>query len=240
MIIVAGEALVDLTPVEVNGATGYLPHPGGSPYNVAVGLGRLRVPVTFLGRVSDDPFGRLLLAHLADSEVGLDYVTVASEPSTLAFVHPHSGEPEYSFYAQGTADRGLLPEHLPTLAADAALHVGSISLVLEPSATTLEALVHREARRRLITLDPNIRPGLIEDPEAYRRRLAGWLHEVDVVKVSGADLDWLHPGMDPAEVAARWLRDGVALVLVTFGGDGALAVTPRALRSRQRSHRFRR
>jgi len=225
VIVVAGEALVDLTPRDLGGVTGYVPHAGGSPYNVAVGLGRLRVPVTFLGRISCDRFGRLLRSHLAGSGVSLEYVAPAEEPTTLAFVHVGAGEPEYSFYAERTADRMLLPEHLGALPDSAALHLGSISLVLEPCASTLEGLMRRESRRRLVTLDPNVRPGLIDDPAAYRRRVRRWTELVDVVKVSEADLAWLHPGTPPSDVAAAWIEAGVALVLVTSGTRGARAMT---------------
>lgn len=236
MIVVAGEALVDLTPCDLGGQTGYVPHPGGSPYNVAVGLGRLGVPVAFLGRISSDRFGRLLRSHLAGSGVSLELVVGADEPTTLAFVHVGEGEPDYSFYAERTADRMLLPAHLPALPASAVLHLGSISLVLEPAASTLEGLLVQESRRRLISLDPNVRPGLIDDPDAYRRSLGRWVRHVDVVKVSEADLAWLYPGMAAADAAAAWLDAGAVLVLVTAGTRGALALTAGASASASSPH----
>jgi fructokinase len=64
MLIVAGEALIDLTPVACRGSTAYLPRPGGSPCNVAVGAGRLGTPTRFLGRISRGAFWQLL-RHLA-------------------------------------------------------------------------------------------------------------------------------------------------------------------------------
>ena len=50
MILVCGEALIDFVPRAFDVQVAYLPFPGGSPYNVAIGLGRLGVPVGFLGR----------------------------------------------------------------------------------------------------------------------------------------------------------------------------------------------
>jgi len=225
VILVAGEALVDLTPARCGDGTGYLPRPGGSPYNVAIGLGRLDVPVGFLGRLSTDTFGRLLRERLQASQVSLTYVLDAEEPTTLAFVHlSDDEEPEYAFYTEGTAGRVLLPEHLPVVPEGAAMHFGSFSLALEPGASTLEGLMRRESRRRLLSLDPNVRPGLVADRDAYLRRLEGLVRLADLVKVSRADLAWLHPGQAPEAVASRWLGFGPALVLVTLGGDGAAAL----------------
>ncbi len=225
MIIVAGEALIDLTPASCSGVPGFVPHAGGSPFNVAVGIGRLGVPVAFLGRMSHDPFGRLLRTQLAASGVDLSYVVDGTELTTVAFVHMVNGHPEYGFYAENSADRLLAATDLPELPAGAPLHLGSISLVLEPGATTLSDLLAREAGRRLITLDPNVRPSLITDRDAYLDRVAGWIAGSDLVKVSDADLAWLYPDVDPAVAAERWLAGGAALVIVTHGGSGAIAHT---------------
>lgn len=230
MIVVAGEALVDLTPAgprtPATTELAFAAHPGGSPFNVAIGLGRLGTPVAFLGTLSQDPFGRLLEAHLRTNRVDLSLVAPASAPTALAFAHLAGAEPEYSFYVEGTTLRAAGPES-PALPPGAPLHTGSLALVLEPGASRLEALLRAEAGQRLISLDPNVRPGLIPDRDAYLDRLAGWLRTADLVKVSVADLAWLHPGEPPAAVARRWLTAGPALVLVTFGGDGATAFTDR-------------
>lgn len=225
MIIACGEALIDFSSLRHEGHTLYRPHPGGSPMNVAVASGRLGVPTGFLGKLSRDGFGRLLRQHMHESRVSLEYVVEAREPTTLAFVHLDSGDPEYSFYAGGTADRSLLIEELPTLPREAALHFGSISLVLEPTASTLEYLMQQESRQRFLSLDPNVRPGLIPDRSAYLERLEGWLGLVDLVKVSQADLEWLYPGESPRSIAQGWLERGPALVLVTLGAAGSLALS---------------
>ena len=231
-IVVAGDALVDLTPTEtVRGTTAYEPHPGGSCLNVAVGLGRLDVPTAFLARISTDHFGDLLRQHLIESGVLTSHLIPTSDLTTLAAVHLVDGQATYSFHAAQAADRGLLPEHLHelpdggALPPGAALHLGSIALVLEPVASTLEGLLQRESRHRLTSLDPNVRPSLIPDRTAYLRRLQGWVELVDVLKVSAEDLAWLYPDEPEADVVARWLDAGVALVLVTSGADGARAST---------------
>jgi len=226
MIVVAGEALIDMNPTAVGNQTAYIPHPGGSPYNVAMGIGRLGAPVKFLGRISQDGFGQLLKSHIQESQVDLEYLAQGPELTTLALVTPTPSGEFFSFYCQNTADTLLRPEDLPAnLPNGSALHFGSISLLLEPTASTLEHLMRRETRRRLISLDPNVRPFLIHDKATYLERLGGWLEQVDLVKVSQADLEWLYPGADPAAVAREWKAYGPVLVLVTLGGSGAFAVT---------------
>lgn len=226
MIIVAGEALIDMTTLDVDGKAAYLPHPGGSPYNVAMGIGRLGQPVSFFGRISRDGFGQLLRRHIAASKVGLEYIREGDELTTLALVSPSESGEFFSFYCENTADRLLIPGDLPAnIPALAALHFGSISLLLEPTASTLELLMRRESRRRLLTLDPNVRPFLIHNKDEYIERLSGWLEQVDLVKVSQADLEWLYPGESLEAIAQEWKRQGPALVIVTQGGSGAFAVS---------------
>ncbi|MEZ5215593.1 MAG: carbohydrate kinase [Ilumatobacteraceae bacterium] len=222
-VIVCGEALIDLTP-DLDRPDRFTAHPGGGPFNSAIALGRLGVPTGFCSRVSTDGFGAQLRGRLASAAVGFDQIVDTADPTTLAVVTLNDArEASYSFYVEGTADRGLtvddLPPELP--ASVQVLHFGTLSLVLEPGASAYEHLMQREHGHRLLALDPNCRPVLIPDRDAYRIRLEGWVRLMDLVKVSAADLEWLYPERTPAEVAAAWQLLGAALVVVTDGGRGA-------------------
>src|ERR1700716_3771049 len=129
MIAVAGEALVDLVYTD-----GVLrPFPGGGPYNTAIALGRLNVPVGFVGRISDDPFGRLLAGCLAESGVDDRHLPRGSAPTPLAV---------------GPAYADLTPADLPELADDVvAVFAGTLALATDPPASAIEALLEREAGR---------------------------------------------------------------------------------------------
>jgi fructokinase len=221
MIVVAGEALIDLAPTG-NGEA-FVAHAGGGPFNTAIALGRLEAPIAYLGRLSTDGFGRLLRQRLVDNGVDLRFVVDTAEPTTLALVTlSGSGEASYSFYTDGTAGTGLrtdqLPERLPEDVD--ALHLGSLGIVLEPGATGLEALVERERGRRLVSLDPNVRPAIIPDMDAYRRRLERLVARVDLVRLSTDDVALLGD-LTPAALAEKWLTSGAALVVVTGGQEGA-------------------
>lgn len=225
MIVVAGEALIDLIP----GGDGLRPLPGGSPYNVAVGLGRLGVPTGYLGALSDDAFGGLLRAGLEAAGVDLGLVASSTRPTTLAVVHlDPQGRATYRFYIEATSASDPTVHPPSPLPASALLHVslGAITLGPDPAGRALSRLLEREAGRRVRSLDPNVRPAAIGNPAAYATRLEAALDKVDVVKVSDEDLAVLYPGEDPEQVAAHWAGAGVATVVLTRGPHGATGFAP--------------
>lgn len=224
-IVITGEALIDLVLAPDGALAG---HPGGGPYNVARTIGRLAQPVTFLGRLSTDAFGRRLRSELDADGVALDGAVPTDTPTTLALAElDASGGAQYEFYDVGTSAPGLTLEEATAVLPDDAgmLYVGTLGLVFEPMATTLEAVVGRLGDETLVALDPNCRPSMIDDPAAYRARLARLLARTDVVKASGDDLAWLDPGADTVSAARGLIGHDGAVALVTLGADGALVVT---------------
>jgi fructokinase len=223
VIAVAGEALIDL--VERDGTLH--PLPGGGPFNTAVALGRLEVPTGFFGRLSYDQFGDLLAGLLSESGVDDRYVLCGPAPTPVAVVHTsEDGDAAYSFHLAGTAYADLTPKDLPELGPEvAALHLGTLALATDPPASTLEGLMRRESERRLIVIDPNVRPDVIEDRDAYRARFESWLACTHLVKLSARDAEWLYPELEPSACADLVLSRGVRLAVVTLGAEGAIAFT---------------
>ncbi|RCH69731.1 carbohydrate kinase [Streptomyces sp. SDr-06] len=223
MIVVAGESLIDLVPRHPGDPLGPLvPRPGGGPYNTAVALGRLGAGAAFCSRVSTDGFGEALLAGLHSAGVDTSLVQRGPEPTTLAVATlAPDGSARYGFYADGTADRLFeLPPQLPPSVS--ALALGTCSLVLEPGASAYEALLRRESARGVLTLlDPNIRPGLIPDPDAYRARFRSWLPHVSLLKLSEEDALWL------GGTVTEWLAAGPRAVVLTRGAGGLTVHTAR-------------
>jgi fructokinase len=220
VIVVAGEALIDLVPQGTGALAGLQPALGGGPYNTAVALGRLGSPTAFCSRTSYDAFGEALLDGLRQAKVDVSAVQRGTEPTTLAVATiDESGSAAYSFYVEGTADRLFTaPEALP--AGTRAVSFGTCSLVLEPGASAYETLLRTAAAQGVFTaLDPNIRTVLIPDADAYRARFKSWLPSVSLLKLSEEDAGWL--GGTPRE----WLAAGPAAVVITHGGDGLTAFT---------------
>jgi fructokinase len=229
MIVSCGEALVDFLPVETaDGATAYLPRPGGSPFNVAVAIARLGTSAGFFGGLSTDAFGDVLRAALTASSVDLAFAASVPRPSTLAFVALDAGEERYAFFDEGSAGRMLTEADLPAFPISVtALHFGSLSLAVEPCGSAFEALMQREQHDRLISLDPNVRTETIRNRDGYVARIERMVAMSDVVRLSSRDLAYIAPGMEFATVAERWLGHGVKLVVLTRGAEGAEARTAR-------------
>lgn len=219
MIVVAGESLVDLI---VEPSMRLVAIPGGGPFNTARTIARLGSDVAFLARVSTDRFGRDARARLAADGVRLDNLESTDDPTTLAVAElDEAGVATYRFYVQGTAAAGLTESMLPDVLAarPTAVHVGTLGLVLEPLASTIEAMVAGLDDATILMIDINARPTATPDAAAYRARVGRLLERADVVKVSVEDLAFLHPGLDAPAALARVIDAGPSAVLLTDGGD---------------------
>jgi fructokinase len=231
VIVVAGEALIDLLPVPASGGRRYDARPGGAPCNVAAGLARLGRRTCFLGRLSTDAFGGLLRQHLAAAGADLSMAVTAAQPTTLgvASLDP-GGRAEYTFYAEGTANwqwtEAELPQRLP--AGTLALYTGGLAARLPPGAPLLEELMRRTRQQdqALVFYDPNVRSGFGFSMEAERARVERQISAAHVVKASKDDIGLLYPGSDDGDIAASWRRLTGGLVVVTLDADGAYALLP--------------
>lgn len=210
--LVVGEALVDVVP---DGAGGLRSLPGGSPANVAVTLGRLGRDVTLATALAPDAGGDVIRDRLRSSGVTVRATVPSSRRTSSARVMlDPAGGPSYDFELTWELD------DVDVSAADV-LHVGSAAAVLAPGADAVRDAVRRARAHAVVSLDPNVRPALIDDPAGARSRLEELVALADVVKVSDEDLAWFAPGVDPLDVARRWIGWGAALVVVTRGAGGS-------------------
>ena len=228
MIVCCGEALIDMLPRAIEGeGQGYLPVAGGAVFNTAITLGRLGEKSGFFTGLSTDMFGQHIDESLRQSNVDASFSVRQDLPTTLAFVKLTDGHAEYAFYDENTAGRMLSPDSLPDLNDDVtALHFGAISLIPEPCGSTYEALMAREAAARVISFDPNIRPGFVKDEKAYRSRIERMLKLSDIAKLSDEDLNWLAPKQASADAIQQILDSGASIVLMTKGSAGVDVFTP--------------
>ncbi|WP_296632570.1 carbohydrate kinase [Rhodoluna sp.] len=230
MILVIGEALIDLIenryqPGSFNAIV------GGANANVALALARRDVPHRFLGRISNDRFGKIIRERLETNGVNLDLTISAPELTTLAVVSIDShGIPAYAFYVNGTADWAWTPDELPTDVQLENLHAtaiqfGCLTMAMEPGNKVIEAWgkSHFEQNSVTISHDINMRPALGFDPTTERLRVERVNSFSHLIKASDEDIEWLYgldAGADLDAIVRGWIGDTGRVVLVTRGASG--------------------
>ena len=231
MITCCGEALIDMIPSPNQHA--YTPHCGGSVFNTTIALGRLNIPTAFFSGLSSDTFGDKIRSTLAKCNVDSSLCVTRNNNTTLTFVTLTNGEAKYAFYDDQTAGQLLSSADLPDIPQNiTTLFFGGISLFREPCGTAYETLLLREAKTRVIVIDPNIRVAAIDDEEQYRARLSRLFAASDIVRVSDEDLHWILPGTQTLETKALSLLErGPSTVILTRGADGALGFTSEGVRA---------
>jgi fructokinase len=224
MNLISGEALVDLIP-DRDRKSAYDAVLGGSPYNVAIGLGRLGASTAFVSRLSNDPNGENLAAALSQAGVDLSLVTRDARPSPLAFVMRGTAQTgaRYAFYLDATAFDGAWPFPQVWPGGAKHLHVGSIAAV-DPrhGASVVEALSMARSFGTT-SFDPNIRPLVTPDRETVVELVERQVALTSFVKASDEDLRWLYPDRHPEASIASWALLGPAFCVMTRGEQGAVA-----------------
>jgi len=228
-VAVLGEALIDL----IAGGDGtYRAQLGGSPFNVAIGLARQGVEVSYLSPLSDDAFGDRLYDHLRHEGVNLPPGRRSTRPTSLALVAVDAaGAATYRLYREGVADLDItMAEVTSRLPGDLAIfHTGSLAITPDRVASIISLFDVLKQRDVVISVDINIRLGATRDTGAYLAGVMEVISRADIVKASDEDLAALQLHTDPceaAEVAFRQMRSK-GLFILTEGHRGALLLGER-------------
>ena len=213
-VLVVGEALIDAV-VKAGDVTAE--HVGGSPANVAFGLGALGHDVTLATWIGTDERGDRIAERCASAGVQVAPGSAGAERTSVAYA---------SIDAQGQASyRFDLTWAVPDLgeAADVRhVHTGSIAATIEPGGSQVVEVVRRLRGQSTVSYDPNMRPTLMGSPDAVRDRVEDLIALSDVVKASDEDIQWLYPGAFLPDVLRRWAGLGPAACVITRGGNGAM------------------
>ena len=241
MYLVCGEALYDVF-LDSENETGVLrleAHPGGSPYNVAIGIARLGGQAALLTGMSHDMLGQRLFDILTREGVATDHLVRLGRRTTVSLVGVDAqGHPAYTFYGLGSADCSVTPDDIQPPGPDiTGLHFGSFSLVVKPVADAFAQLVE-QAGDRFVSVDPNVRTNVEPDVDLWRDRLTHYASRADLIKISAEDSGILFPGQNFEALAADWISGGCRLVIVTDGGDDVLAWTASGASARVTPDRF--
>lgn len=215
-VIVIGEALIDV----VSSPGGTIEHPGGSPANVAYGLGRLGVAAGLLTAIGDDERGAAIEVHLRRAGVLLLPGSQRLErTSTSTVTLAGDGSANYEFDVAWELDP-VAPALVPKV-----VHTGSIATFLQPGAGAVKELLQHWRGDCTITYDPNIRPSLLGSHAEALSIFEDLIHLTDVVKLSDEDAKWLYPREDVDGIATYLLSMGAGLVVITQGSQGSVLAT---------------
>ena len=225
-VITLGEALIDFTPLDDHNLE-FKKNPGGAPANVAVGLSCLGVETSFVGKVGDDLLGKFLRRVLADNGVNTSGMILTDEARTgLTFVTlDQDGDRSFSFYIDPSADRFLRKEEIAEniFKENKILHFGSISLINEPARSATKYAIERaQENEMLISYDPNLRMNLWDDPDLAKEQIISVLPEIDILKISEEELEFITGTMD-AKAGAEQLAQkyDIPLIYITWGSKGS-------------------
>ena len=222
MIAVLGENVVDLL---MQPDDNFCPHLGGSPFNVAIGVGKQEVPVAYLSPISRDRFGDDFLRYMQTHNVEYGVPYRSERPSSVAIVTLDAQrQPYYSIYRHHVADRdictGVLVSHLPI--ETRILHTGSLALEPEDLSKVKTLLIFAKSRGIRISIDINIRMDFVTDKAAYCAGIEELVPLCDYIKASDEDLSRLYPGMQLSDALEKFkLLIPNALFAFTEGDKGA-------------------
>ena len=231
-VIALGEILIDFTPcgLSVAGQRLFEQNPGGAPANVLAALAKCGKQTSFIGKVGADMFGGFLKTVLEENHIRTDGLVMDEAVfTTLAFVAlSKNGERSFSFARKPGADTCLKETEIRAdLIADSRIfHVGSLSLTAEPAkSATFHALELAREKGCVISYDPNYRASLWESEEAAVKGMRSVLPYADVMKLSDEETILLTGEKDPQTAAKSLVAQGISLVAVTLGAQGALVCT---------------
>lgn len=223
-----GEILIDFTLQGKNedGQTLFVQNPGGAPANVAVAASRLGAHTAFLGKVGEDMHGVFLKKVLENEGVDTQGMIVDKHYfTTMAFVNlTESGERTFSFARKPGADTKIRKEEIEVDILDSTniFHVGSLSLTDEPSRdTTFYAVKRAKENGSIISYDPNYRASLWKDEETAKKHMRSMIPYVDIMKISDEETELLTDEKEVEAAASVLFEQGVKIVAVTLGKDGA-------------------
>ncbi len=224
MILISGEALIDLIP-DPERDRRYDAVLGGSPYNVAIGLARLGAPTAFVSRISADANGESLASALTRDGVDLSFIARDSKPTPLAFVMRGTAQTgsRYSFYLDATAFDGRWPFPAAWPAGARHLPVGSLAAVDPRHGESVVAALRLARGQATTSFDPNIRPLVTPDRKSVAALVERQVCLCGVVKASEEDLQWLYPGRTIEDTLGQWARLGPNFCVATLGHRGAVA-----------------
>lgn len=237
-VVCAGEALIDLVSAEyatdLTEVRVFEPHVGGSPANLAHNLRMLGLDVGLVCAVGADAFGRRIVSSFRESGLPVELVTeVPGHRTTLVAVTKSKGSPDFEVYRGADCEGAYAPFEVALASGTEIFHTTAFALSRAPMRSHLQRVGAAFAKTgATLSIDANYAEKVWPDRARAQRVILDYLRRGALVKMSEVDYERLYEKpltMNDAQAAAEpLLAAGARLVCFTFGGEGAVAVTPEA------------
>ncbi len=221
------DCLADQLGLELEEVKSWTPYPGGAPANVACGLVKLGTPTGFIGAVGEDEPGNALVKLL--QETGVDTTGVQRHPTAptrqVYVVRDLAGDRTFAGFGEYDtaefADTHLQAKQMSDSLFQEAdfLVLGTLELAYPDSEQATHRALELAAQYDLkIVLDVNWRPVFWQDANIARQKIQETFKQVDFLKLSKEEAEWLFDTADPGAITYR--LSSVEGVLVTDGENG--------------------
>jgi fructokinase len=219
-----GELLIDMISANTGSlvdSEGFLKKFGGAPGNTASGLAKLGIPVSFIGKVGNDPFGLFLKASM--EKYGVDthgLVLSKTDRTTLAFVSlTAKGERDFYFY-KGAHDT-IIPSEATLPPHTSIFHFGSLTQISVNANRATEKLIDdARAAGAILSYDPNVRESLWGDLHRARLVILDTAKKVHILKVNEVEAHLLSGMTDIKDAAKQLFSDNLDILVITHGEYG--------------------
>ncbi len=244
-LLAVGELLVDLISHEVcehlGDAVDFRRYQGGSPANLAANMARVGNRLAMVACVGNENLGKFLINQVRKTGIDTRYIaTDPVAPTSVVLISRTHGTPD--FIAYRTADRMLLPDHIPDelLQRSTLFHTTCFALSRNPAQKTILAAAQRAvAAGCRLSLDANYAPSVWPDRQEAQQVIARYCRKGALVKLSLDDVARLFhdPGITGAAAIQRFHQWGAEVVCLTRGAEGSIVSWEKGHRQQQQPAR---
>ena len=230
-LLLAGEPMglfIAQSEGSLDSVKGYSLAVAGAEFNVATGIARLGHPSSYLTKLGDDPFGKLISRELKENGIDNSLVFYSKERRTGFMLKSKvsKGDPEIFYFRAGSAASTLSVEDVEKVdfSRFAFMHLTGILPALSDSTRAAVKLMLKKAREAgiFVSFDPNLRPQLWPSQEVMVSYINDLASQADLVLPGEGEGKILCGTEDAHEINAFYHKLGARSVVTKCGPTGAL------------------
>lgn len=233
-----GRLCIDLNANEINrpmeDTLTFTKYVGGSPANICIGMARMGMKTSFIGKVSDDQMGRFIVRYLESNGVDTSGVTTDKTGATTGLAFTEIKSPEdcsILMYRSDAADLKLAPREVDEalIASSKVLLVSGTALAKSPSReAVLLALRYARKHGTKVVFDIDYRPYSWENEEETAIYYHAAAEKSDIIIGTREEFDMLecfdgNTLRSDEGTAAQWFGCHAEIVVIKHGKEGSIA-----------------